>query len=150
MSIRTVLGACLVALTLAALTLAVWPATEADKARDDGEQLGEAVTQLYEADSQSEVDTALAAVDEAVTDSLEHGGDAVAEQAEAQAAALDLAVEGYYGAVTSTDSWEQDVYEAELDYAVTELEYNADEFRSSSDDVVEAYWEGFDDGFDKE
>ena len=62
----------------------VWPASEADKARDDGEQLGEAVTQLYEADSQSEVDAALAEVDEAVTKSAEHGGDAVAEQATRQ------------------------------------------------------------------
>jgi len=149
-TVRAVLGALLVALTLSALTLMVWPASEADKARDDGEQLGEAVTQLYEADSQSEVDAALAEVDQAVTDSAEHGGDAVAEQATRQDAALDLAVEGYVGAVQSTDSFEQDVYEAELDVALTELEYNADQFRSNSDDVVEAYWEGFDDGFDKE
>ena len=149
-TVRTVAGAALVALVLGALTLMVWPASEADKAREDGEQLGEAVTQVYEADSESEMDAALAEVDEAVTDSLEHGGEAVAEQAARQDEALDLAVEGYVGAVESTDSFEQDVYETELDYALTELEYNADEFRSSSDDVVAAYWEGFDDGFDKE
>lgn len=150
MTVRSVIGACLVALALMAATIAVWPASEADKARDDGEQLGEAMTQVYEADSQSELDSALAAVDEAVSVSSDHAGDAVAEQVERQANALDRAVEGYYGAVTTTDEWEQELYETQLSYAVTDLEYNADEFRGSSDDVVEAYWDGFDDGFDKE
>ena len=148
-AVKAITGAALIALMLTALTIAVWQ-TEADKARDDGEQLGEAVTQVYDADSQSELDSALAEVDEAVSESADHAGDAVTDQAERQAEALDLAVEGYYGAVTTTDEWEQDVYETELSYALDVLSYNADEFRSTSDDVVEAYWEGFDDGFDKE
>ena len=53
----------LCALLAAILTIAVWPASEADKARDDGEQLGQAVSALYEADSADEVDAALADLD---------------------------------------------------------------------------------------
>ena len=39
----------LAAALLAAVTIAVWPPSEADKARDDGEQMGQAVAQLYDA-----------------------------------------------------------------------------------------------------
>ena len=57
MSPATKLGlGALCALLAAILTIALWPASEADKARGDGEQLGTAVSSLYAADSTDGVD----------------------------------------------------------------------------------------------
>ena len=86
--LRWVTGRLLVAAVLAGLTLALWPASEADKARADGEQFGEAVAQLHNADTSDEVDAALVELDQAVTDTRDHAGDAVATQADDQADAL--------------------------------------------------------------
>jgi hypothetical protein len=47
---------------------AVWPASEVDKARTDGEQLGQAVAQLQDAHTAEEVDAALVELDAAVSD----------------------------------------------------------------------------------
>ena len=44
---------------LAAVAIAVWPASEAEKAYDDGERFGAAVAQLQSADTTAEVDDAL-------------------------------------------------------------------------------------------
>jgi hypothetical protein len=55
------------AAALAALTVALGPASEADKACDDGEQFGQAVNHLYYAGTEAEVDAAPAEVDQAVT-----------------------------------------------------------------------------------
>jgi hypothetical protein len=116
------------AAVLAALTVALWPASEADKARDDGEQFGQAVVQLYNADSEAEVDAALVELDQAVSDTREHAGDAVASQASAQQDALARAADGYAGAVTSDDAFEADLYEAELDVALDDLSSQASDF----------------------
>src|SRR5688572_28051987 len=63
-----------------AVAIAVWPASAADKARDDGERLGEAVGQLYNAQNAAEVDAALAQMDAAVSETRVHAGEQVAEQ----------------------------------------------------------------------
>lgn len=136
----------LVALTLAALTIALWPASEADKARDDGERLGEAVGQLYYADSSSEVDAALTEIHDAAADTADHAGDAVAQQVADQEDALQRAVDGYAGAVTTGDEFEAELYEAELDQAVTDLDNQASDFRDNAPEVVDAFWSGFDSG----
>jgi hypothetical protein len=103
-------GGVVTAALLVALAIAVWPASEADKARADGEQLGQAVSDLHYAQSEAEVDAALADVDAAVNDARDHGGDEVAEQVVEQQHALVGAVDGFVGA-TSTD----DTFEADLD-----------------------------------
>src|SRR5688500_14253903 len=119
--LRWVSGGLVTAAVLAALTVALWPASEADKARADGEQFGQAVNHLYYADTEAEVDAALAEVDQAVTDTREHAGDEVAEQVAEQEDALVRAADGYVGAVTSDDAFESDLYEAELDVALDDL-----------------------------
>jgi ABC-type sugar transport system substrate-binding protein len=146
MSIPRIALIALVAAALAAVAIAVWPASEADKARDDGEQVGEAVAQLYYADTEAEVDAALADLDEAVTDTREHAGDEVAEQVAEQVDALERAVDGYVGAVTSEDAFESDLYEAELDVALDDLSTQADDFRTQGPEVEQAFWEGVEDG----
>ena len=142
--LRWVTGSLVVAAVLAGLTLALWPASEADKARADGEQFGDAVVQLYNADTQAEVDAALVEVDQAVTDTREHAGDEVASQVDEQADALNRAADGFVGANTTDDAFEQDLYQAELDVALDDLESQASDFRAQGPEVHQAFWEGVD------
>ena len=139
-------GGLVAAAVLAAVAVAVWPASEADKARDDGERLGQAVSQLYDAEGEAEVDAALTEIDAAVSDTRAHAGDELAEQAAEQQDALARAADGYVGAVTSEDAWEADLYEAELDYALDDLTSQASDFRAQGPEVHQAFWEGFQDG----
>jgi hypothetical protein len=134
------------AAVLAAVTVALWPASEADKARDDGEQFGQAVLQLYTADSEAEVDAALVELDQAVSDTREHAGDAVVTQAADQEDALNRAVDGFVGANTTDDGFEADLYQAELDVALDDLSSQASDFRTQGPEVHQAFWEGVDAG----
>jgi hypothetical protein len=140
----------LIAVALAAVAIAAWPASETDKARDDGEQLGEAVNQLYYAESSAEVDDALAEIDEAATATRDHAGDAVAEQVAAQEDALARAADGFAGSVTADAEFDQDLYQAELELALDDLTSQASDFRAQGPEVNEAYWEGFDEGLSSE
>lgn len=146
MSIPRIAIITLIAAVLAAVAIAAWPASETDKARDDGEQLGEAVSQLYYADSSAEVDAALAEIDEAATATREHAGDEVADQVAAQEDALARAADGFVGANTADNEFDQDLYQAELEVALDDLTSQASDFRAQGPEVNEAYWEGFDDG----
>jgi len=148
--LRWIAGGTGVAAILATVAIAVWPASAADKARDDGEQLGQAVSQLYYADTTAEVDAALAEIDTAVSDTRTHAGDAVADQVADQEDALSRAADGFVGAHTSDDSFEVDVYQAELDTAVDDLVDNASDFRAEGPEVQQAFWEGVDDGLTTE
>jgi hypothetical protein len=139
-------GGVLTAAVLAAVAIAVWPASEAEKARADGEQLGQAVGDLYYAQSEAEVDAALADIDAAVSDARDHAGDEVAEQVTEQQDALARAVDGFVGATTTDDAFEADLYEVELDYALDDLESQASDFRTQGPEVQQAFWEGFEEG----
>ena len=140
------IGASLAAVA-AAGAVAFWPASETDKARDDGEQLGQAVSALYSAQSPEEADAALADVRTAVSGTRDHAGDAVAGQVDDQADALDRAVDGFVGERTTGDSFEADLYHAELDTAVDDLTSQADDFRTTGPEVRQAFWDGYQDGF---
>ena len=131
---------------IALVAIAVWPASEADKARADGEHLGQAVSDLYYADSSSEAEAALGDINAAVIDTRDHAGDAVANQAADQEDALVRAVDGAVGAATTGDSFEAELYQAELDIAVDDLNRQADDFRTNAPEVEQAFWEGFDQG----
>jgi hypothetical protein len=134
------------AAALAALTLALWPASEADKARDDGEQVGTAVSHVYEADNSAEVDAAVAELDAAVADTRAHAGDELAEQVDDQTDALSRAADGFAGSVTTDDEWDYELYQAELDVALDDLADNAGDFRGQGPEVHRAFWEGFESG----
>jgi hypothetical protein len=140
------LGGGLLAALVAAVAIAAWPASEADKARDDGERFGEAVAALYAADSPSEVDAALVDVRDAAADTREHAGDAVADHVSAQADALDRAADGFVGERTADDSFSRDLYHAQLDTAVDDLSTQADDFRDQGPEVEQAFWDGYETG----
>ena len=124
----------------------LWPASEADKARDDGEQVGQAVNHLYYADSTDEVNDALAELEDAVADTREHGGDALYDQVSDQADDLSLAADGFAGAVTADNEFDAELYEAELDYALDQLSSQASDFQTNAPEVEQAFWEGVDSG----
>jgi hypothetical protein len=147
MSLSTKLGlGTLCALAIAILTIALWPASEADKAREDGEQVGAAVSALYEADSTEEVDTALADLDDAAADTRAHAGDQADERVNDAQDALSRAADGFAGAVTADSDWDQELYEAELDVALDDLADGAEDTYEDAPEVEQAFWDGFDSG----
>jgi hypothetical protein len=131
---------------IAVVAVAVWPASTTDKARDDGQQLGQAVGQLYNAQSAADVDAALAQIDAAAGDARDHAGDEVASQVADQEDALARVADGFVGAHTSGDAFEVDLYQAELNTAVDDLSRQADDFRAQGPAVQQAFWDGFQDG----
>lgn len=144
--LRRITGGLLLATLLTAVAIAVWPASEADKAREDGKQFGESVAQLQSASTAEEVDTALTGVHDAAVDTRDHAGDAVADQVSRQADAPDRAANGFVGSHTTGDAFEYDLYQAELDVALDDLAGNADEVRSTGPEVQQAFWDGYDEG----
>jgi type VI protein secretion system component VasK len=146
MSVSRFVASLLALAVVATATWALWPASEADQARDDGEQVGQAVNHLYYAESTEEVNDALDELNTAVADSLDHAGDALDEQVTDQADALERAADGFVGSVTSDSDYDQELYEAELDYALEDLSSQADHFRTNAPEVEQAFWEGVDSG----
>ena len=146
MPVFRIAGGVLAAVVLCVAALALWPASEADRARDDGEQVGAAVSQLQSAGSKSEADAALAELDAAVGETREHAGDEVADHVSAQAEALDHAVNGFVGYYTTDSDWDAALYEAELEIALDDLYDEAEDFREQGPEVHQAFWEGVDDG----
>jgi hypothetical protein len=144
--LRRIAAGLLAAAILTVLVIAVWPASEAEKARADGKQLGEAVGALYNAQSAEEVEAALADVHTAAVDSRDHAGDAIADQVAAQEDALARAANGFVGTHTGDDAFESDLYQAELDVAIDDLTGQADEFRTQAPEVQQSYWDGFQEG----
>jgi hypothetical protein len=143
--LRWIGGGALIVAAIVAIAIAVWPASDADKAREDGKQVGEAVSALYNATSADEVDAALADLDTAVADTREHAGDAVSSQVADQEDALSRAADGFAG-VHTTDGFDQDLYQAELDVAVDDLTSQASDFRSTGPEVQQAFWDGVQEG----
>jgi hypothetical protein len=143
-TLRWLVGGALVTVLAAVLAIALWPASEADKARDDGERVGAAVNDLYYADTSEEVDAALTELNAAVVDTADHAGDEVAEQVADQEDALARAADGFVGSYTSDDSFEVELYQAELDTALDDLYSQASDFRAQGPEVRQAFWEGVD------
>ncbi len=141
-----ILGGTSVAAICAVIAIAAWPASETDKARDDGEAFGAAVAQLQSADTTEEVDAALVELNAAVVDTRENASDAVYDQVDRQADALYYAADGFVGMNTADDEFEADLYELELETAVDDLTSNADDFRTTGPEVQQAFWDGYEDG----
>ena len=135
-----------IAAVLAAGTIALWPASATEKAYDDGQAFGAAVAQLQAADTYEEVDDALVELNLAAQDTADHAGDAVYDQVNRQADALDRAADGFVGSHTADDSFEADLYQSELDTAVDDLNDNAEDFRTTGPEVQQSFWDGYDDG----
>jgi hypothetical protein len=141
-----VLGGVALVAVLIAVAVAVWPASAEEEARTDGERIGAAVTDLYNADTTDEVDAALTELGDASATAVDHAGDRLDSQIEDQADALARAADGFAGVVTAGDSFEQDLYQVELDDAVADLDSQASDFRSAGPEVEQAFWEGVDAG----
>ena len=151
---RTMLGGVAAGTGLAAAVtasaIALWPASAAEIAYDDGKSLGTAVSALYAADSEAEVDAAVADVQAAADESRSHASDELDEQITKQEDALARAWDGFVGMNTTDDGFEADLYEAELNTAVDDLQSNAAEWQDEAPDVTAAFWDGVDDGMSGE
>jgi hypothetical protein len=148
--VRWIAGGVVAAVVIVAIAIAVWPASEADKARADGKQVGQAVNALYYADTTEEADAALTDLQTAVADTADHAGDYVYDQVNRQADALNRAVDGYIGSRTTDDGFEADLYQAELDTAIDDLNNQADDFQTEGPEVQQAFWDGVDSGLNGE
>ena len=131
---------------LVVLVIALWPASETEKARDDGERVGAAVAQVQSASTTEEVDDALAELQDALHDTRAHGYDAVTTQVDDQGDALYRAADGYVGSISSDDDFEQAIYNDELDAALSDLETNAQDFQTTGPEVQQAFWDGYETG----
>ena len=129
---------------LGAVAVLAWPASATDRARDNGEQVGQAVNHLYEADTAADVDAAVAELGAAVSDTRADVSSDVADQIDDQADALSRAADGFVGSRTGDDSFEADLYQAELDSALDDLTDNAGDFRGQGPETQQAFWDGFD------
>jgi hypothetical protein len=130
---------------LAIGAVALWPASETDKAYDDGQAVGAAVVELQNASTSTEVDDALADLQVAAADTRDHAGDAVADQVDKQYDALYRAADGAVGSVTTDSDWDYEAYQWELDVALDDLENNAEDFRTTGPEVQQAFWDGYQD-----
>ncbi len=146
--LRWLTGGTLAATGLTVLAIAVWPASEADKAYADGERYGEAVSSLYAADTADEVDAALSEMEAAAAGAVTHGGEVVSDQVAAQEDALSRAANGFVGALTTDDAFEAELYEYELDVAVGDLSSNAEDFRTTGPEVQQSFWDGYEAGLE--
>jgi hypothetical protein len=101
------------------------------------------VVALDNAQSPADVDAALDDLGKAAADTRDHAGAAVADQVDRQDDALSRAVDGWTGVHSTDDSFSEDLYQSELDTAVTDLNDNAANFRTEGPEVQQAFWDGF-------
>jgi hypothetical protein len=144
--VRWIVGALGLATLVTVVTIAVWPASAADKAHADGKHLGQAVGDLYYAQSQTDVDAAFADMRSALDDTRSHASDELSSQVDQQADALYSAADGFVGSHTSDNEWDQELYQYELDYAVDDFNNNVDDFSNQHSEVANAYWDGLQEG----
>jgi hypothetical protein len=137
-----VVGGVLACAAIAALVVALWPASATDTAYDDGQRLGQAVSELRTAQTYDDVDNALSDVGGALDDARGHASDELSAQITDQGDALSRALNGFAGSATATDDWDQALYESELDTALDDLTSQADGFRSQGSDVSQAFYDG--------
>jgi hypothetical protein len=144
--IAWIIGGVAMLATVVVVAIAVWPASEADKAREDGKHVGEAVSALYNAQSTEEASDALTDLRTAVTDTRDHAVSNVTDQVDDQADALYRAADGFVGSHTTDDGFEADLYQAELEYALDDLDQQAEDFQNEGPEVQQAFWDGYQDG----
>jgi hypothetical protein len=144
--VRWILAGTVLVATLVVVAVAVWPASETDKAREDGKQLGEAVTSLYNAQSSDEVDAALTDVRSALEDARDHASSNVSDQIDDQADALSRVADGFVGTHTSDDAFEVDLYQGELNDAIDDLDRQAEDFQNEGPEVQQAFLDGYQSG----
>ena len=136
-------GGAALAAVLAVCAVALWPASETEQARNDGEAFGTAVVDLQSATTPLEVDAALLDVRDALNQTAEHASDEVAEQANDQADALERAADGFVGEREADNEFDQDLYHLQLEAAVDDLATNAEDFRTQGPEVQQAFWDGY-------
>jgi protein-tyrosine-phosphatase len=119
-----------------------------DEAREEGKELGQAVHQLYEAETSQEIfqamDRVVAARDNLRSDVRKVAG----EQLEVQSDSLADATEAIGEAATATTAQELDDARQDLRNAIQNIRAQAETFESQNDALANAFWRGFQEGYD--
>lgn len=125
------------AAVIAALAIAGCGESPEDEARDQGEQVGEAVRGVYDADSAEAAGEAIDDLRAAAQDIGEDTRERVRAQVETQTGSLDAAVEAVAAGQTAV-----------LQETAQQIRSQADAFRSGNDSISNEFWRGFEDGYD--
>ena len=104
-----------------------------DEARDDGEDVGEAMRALFDAQTPEQAQEAVGDLRDAAGELTQDTADAVRPQLETQRSTLAGAVGG------SPEEWRD---------AVQQARAQADAFRSGADSVANEFWRGFQEGYE--
>ena len=125
------------AAALAALAIGACGDSPEDDARESGEDIGEAVHQLFTAENAESAGEAIDTIRAEVEDMEEDTRERVSEQVETQRGELEKAGE----AIASGDT-------TALKETAQQMRAQADAFRSTNDSVTNEFWRGFQDGYD--
>ena len=127
--------------------IAVWPASEADKARADGERFGEAVGELHTRTTRGRGRRrARRGRTTAASDTADHAGDEVAEQVDEQADALARAADGFVGAHDGRRRVRAGPLPGRARRRRRRPQRQAEDFRAEGPEVQQAFWDGYQDG----
>jgi hypothetical protein len=129
----------LAAAVLAVVSLAACGTSPEDEARNEGEQIGADVRDLFDVASAEEARTVLENLQADVQDVSEETRERVSEQVDTQRATLAAGIEGLAAGDTSS-----------LKSAAQQVRAQADAFRNGNDSIANEFWRGFEEGYDDE
>lgn len=130
-------AASIAAAVLAALAVAACGDSPEDDAYDDGEQIGESVRALYNAENAEDAGEAIDDLRRVTEEMDDDTRERVQEQVETQRGSLDKAAE----AIGSGDP-------TALKEVAQQMRSQADAFSSTNNSISNAFWRGFEDGYD--
>ncbi|MES1193745.1 MAG: hypothetical protein ABUM26_05425 [Solirubrobacterales bacterium] len=116
-----------------------------DNAKDHGEDVGEAFRDLTNARSVQEIDDATQELKDAVAAVGDSGSDHVQQQLSTQQATVQKAIADVKSALAAGDVAGA---QAALQTQLQDVRAQAQSFRSSSDSVANAFWDGVKEGYD--
>lgn len=138
----------LAAVTALALVGAGCGDSPEDQARDDGQQAGEAVRALYDANSADQAASAVKDIRAARDDLDSDTRKRVASEVDTQSDALRRAADAYRRGRSATSAQDADAARADLRSAVQEIRSQASGLADQDNSIANEYWRGFVKGYD--
>jgi hypothetical protein len=132
-------------LLVGALVFSACGTSPEDKAYDDGKAMGEAVKKLYNADDVSQAESALKDVQSAAGEIRDETRDHIEKQAQVQADTLRDGVANFQKGVAQSGA---STALTSLQGTIQDLRAQASSFEDQNDSIANAFWRGYNDGFD--
>lgn len=131
-----------------ALVLSACGDSPEDTAHDNGEDVGQALRSLMNADDADALRSAGDELRGAVAESVDDAGDRLRQQIQVQVDHLNAAIGNFRTATTATDADAAAAARTELQAEVQQARSQAAGFRDTGSSVTNAFWQGVRDGFD--